>query len=617
MKEDQAAQILLVQTVEECDESAFSEDDFQNAIVQAGAHIGGGKWLSQRAAYLIARLPPAYRMILQMIKFPGRFFPLISILAFVTGIATNYLGPTGKIHVFFNSIMVLIAWNLLLYLFLIFSRVYQLMRPSKRPKEDKRQMQASYEPQLEQESQDSSQLISRLSRTKLSWMIRAFFPTVWTAMQRLTGVTLGVKVRMAAFGKVAAKFWTQWCAAAESLLIARWRRMLHFCSIWLTLGAILGIYSRGLFFEYNVVWASTFIRNEEVIAVMIRIFTEPALILAGFLGQNIAVDSNVPALMGQTGVPAAPWIHLYFLIALAVIIIPRVLLAMWETIRIVALGRTIHINIDRKFIEKIDRQLAKIIQHEVLATGDTLSDEMATFVCEKLYDDLIVPQLKTFREKGGKIAELKNHISQTCEGFGAEMKSHIVDAMSDFEQSLVVSIGRIVSSIQAEIGLEKGHGADWSNVIEERTGGVVQQSVEPIGNRFANTVGAAVAGSTAVVVGTFAGGFGEVLGVAIIAELLAVGGPVGFIIGALVGLVIAAGGWWLGRDKITETIENVHCPGWLLRRFLWTSKYEKIIKEGREKTYESVKRQATEKMSPLLPKIADEILEKIQNLWNY
>jgi hypothetical protein len=61
--------------------------------------------------------------------------------------------------------------------------------------------------------------------------------------------------------RVARTFWRHWIVVVRPSLLLALRRALHCAAIGLAIGAILGMYARGLFFEYNVVWRSTVKRS--------------------------------------------------------------------------------------------------------------------------------------------------------------------------------------------------------------------------------------------------------------------------------------------------------------------------------------------------------------------
>src|SRR5215469_11329314 len=74
---------------------------------------------------------PFYQTVLQIARLPSPWTASLCLLMLVIGFLTNLLGPAEKIHVVRNPVLLLVAWNLLVYLVLA---VWGISRPSTRPK---------------------------------------------------------------------------------------------------------------------------------------------------------------------------------------------------------------------------------------------------------------------------------------------------------------------------------------------------------------------------------------------------------------------------------------------------------------------------------------------------
>ena len=61
---------------------------------------------------------------------------------------------------------------------------------------------------------------------------------------------------------------------------------------------------------------------------------------------------------------------------------------------------------------------------------------MANFVCERFYDNLIVPELARFRANGGKISDLRQRIQERCEDFRDEISIFAGTAVKELETSV-------------------------------------------------------------------------------------------------------------------------------------------------------------------------------------
>ena len=104
------------------------------------------------------------------------------------------------------------------------------------------------------------------------------------------------------------------------------------------------------------------------------------------------------------------------------------------------------------------------------------------------------------------------------------------------------------------------------------------------------------------------------LGIAIIVSLFHTTGPLAFVIGAIGGLLIGAGAWWFGRERMVETIKEVKIPAGVVKTILWKTRMDRILADGRAKTYESVKAKVFEALQPLSEKVAEEIWIRLEPL---
>jgi len=105
------------------------------------------------------------------------------------------------------------------------------------------------------------------------------------------------------------------------------------------------------------------------------------------------------------------------------------------------------------------------------------------------------------------------------------------------------------------------------------------------------------------------------LGIAIVSTLLGTTGPVGFLIGLVIGAIVVVGAWWVGKQAITETIENLHLPGTVIKAALWESRFQNLLDEGRQKCEEAIRASVEEKLQPFGPAITAEILSRVRSLW--
>jgi hypothetical protein len=485
MNREQAAKIFLVRSVEECDETAFSRDVLKKALDVDGHTVGSTEWFSARADYLYGEMPAAYKSIVHMAAFPRGALPILCGLSFILGLWANYMGPGNTIHVVFNPIVLLVVWNVLVYLSYVVLPIVTWLRSGAaangpHPAADNVQpAPAVQEPQQRDEG---------IPPGKKSLLLNVLVPNVWTAIHGLYASARDTTKRALCVGMVAKRFWMYWVRNAGSIVVAGLRGMLHYCALFLTVGAIMGVYARGLFAEYTVVWSSTFIRSEAAALFIIKILLGPAMLCANALGWNVSEEINISAMMEQGGVLAATWIHLYVMTAIACIIIPRWLLGVWEGRRVQQAEKNIDIAIDRYFAEKIEAQVADIITYELRAACIRVSERIAGFVCTDLYDARIIADMDAFRNRGGSISELRDTIRATCRGFEPEMTEGINRIVEDFEKALTLKIQQIIKSLHIAAKADRAVCQDWPAMLENGHNAIVGQSVQSIGNGVSHTV---------------------------------------------------------------------------------------------------------------------------------
>jgi hypothetical protein len=115
---------------------------------------------------------------------------------------------------------------------------------------------------------------------------------------------------------------TDWFRLAAPLYSMRAARILHFAAATLALGVILGLYIRGLAFEYRATWESTFLDSANVHWLLAMVLA-PGSALSGIAMPDVAHLESIRAPASEN---AATWLHLLAASVLAVVVIPRLLL---------------------------------------------------------------------------------------------------------------------------------------------------------------------------------------------------------------------------------------------------------------------------------------------------
>jgi len=204
-------------------------------------------------------------------------------LCFLLGLGADYLGPPGKVNLLFNPFLLLLAWNLVTYLALLFRALF--FKTSK-----KLLFQG---------------LLFRLSE----WLLRLPLSPLrldTPAARVLTSTRL--------------RFIEDWHQAYPKLVHHRFLYRMHSAAACFALGVVGGFYLRGLVQAYSFDWASTFIRDVETLRALLGTIFGPVLLVGGAL-----FPEGLPKLGDD-----ANWIHLFALACLVYILVPRFILALWQ-----------------------------------------------------------------------------------------------------------------------------------------------------------------------------------------------------------------------------------------------------------------------------------------------
>ena len=600
---DPTAEILLVRAAEETRALPIPPEALVDAHAGAGPVDDERAWLARRAALLLDGPLANIRPLASMTGAAQGGLGVIVAAGAVLGLASNYLGPSAKIHVLFNPIALLIAWNLVAYVAMTAVGLgFRLRGPrgdvaGPAPVDDRGERRDDGKP-LPAPGWTARLLLGRV------------LPGLWLRLHR---TVLESRTRAKDLARIGRRFWDLWMHAAAPSLVPLVRRALHAAAIGLAAGAVAGMYGRGLFLEYNVIWRSTFITDTDTFLRLIRAALGPAALA---LGRGLPTEADAALLLTERGAPAAPWIHLYAVSALLFILLPRMVMLItttWQARH--RLRRTridLHDDYFQDLLQKARRlqvqELEQAIETDVREASRRFGDELAGFVCERLFDRELAPRLRAFRRDGGSIAALERDLAEACEGFRPTLRAQVPQAQRVLEADLAA---RIAARIGGEPTLDVIRRRDVTGSVasaSDATSGALSGS---LGHGLADTVGAAVAAALAVVGGTMSGGFGEAIGIAVLIGVLE-SGPIGWIVGALLGLVAAGAGWWLGRDRLTESLRGVSLPATVVRTVLWESRMERLIADGRERCATSVHELVQRELGSLTPEIADEIWRRLK-----
>jgi len=213
-------------------------------------------------------------------------------------------------------------------------------------------------------------------------------------------------------------------------MIARIEGLIHVAAIGLAAGGLVGTYVRGLFFEYNAVWRSTFIVEPQSVATFLNLLMGPATLLLD--GTLLDVDAIRP-LFFPDGDEAAAWIHRLALMGLLVVLLPRAVLARAAAGRAEQAAAGIEVDLSQRyFAEKLyaarEGQIHRIrdgIASALRMETGKLAESVALFVRDRFFDKIVAPTLFQFRNRGGRIDEMEAELGRHDDAFASALQRHL------------------------------------------------------------------------------------------------------------------------------------------------------------------------------------------------
>jgi hypothetical protein len=298
MNEQVARDVVLVRAIETADQKReiLSEDDRNYAsrsakelaqwqASESKSAVTADHFLQQRSEQILKRLAertPAFAAFARRRGGFKAFSVALPVIGLILGAGADRIADPHRVDLLSAPLLAIIAWNLLVYLILLF----WLFVPAKKT------------------GWASASLMRRLSTGR-------------TALPRKLPHTLSAAL---------AQFTVEWTELSYPLTRARLSRTIHLSAAMFALGAMLSLYARGFLSQYQAGWESTFLGAAQVHAILSLLFA-PAVLLFHLPGFSIA---DVEALrFTQTASPAggALWVHLYAATLFLLVVLPRLLLA--------------------------------------------------------------------------------------------------------------------------------------------------------------------------------------------------------------------------------------------------------------------------------------------------
>jgi hypothetical protein len=308
--ESDAQAVILARAFEEADPDGvlLSADVRQAATEAARDGATPQAQAARRAWQLLAALEakvPALAAVRRATRLPVRALVPIWLAAFILGALSNELGPERHINVLSFPLFGILLWNLCVYAVVVVAALLGLAH--RRREHGSTELEAP-----------------PAAAGERSWRGTIGAIASWIAEHSLRRVRLPDAPRTTIAAHALRDYWRVWSRLVARLVGERIKLALHVGAAVLVLGAVAGMYVRGLTFEYRATWESTFV-GPTVAAWLLHLVLGPAAAVFGF---SLPGAAELEAMRAPGDAPAALWIHLWAATAALVVLMPRSVLAL-------------------------------------------------------------------------------------------------------------------------------------------------------------------------------------------------------------------------------------------------------------------------------------------------
>jgi hypothetical protein len=349
VQEAAAQRVLLIRAIEEADHEgrllAHQERARATAAAAQSTPDGGpAAVIERRAAQLIGDLAgraPWIETALSATRPLSTAGWTLPVLAFFAGLLSDFLGPERRINILSVPLLGLILWNLAVYAARALwwlARAIQVPMPR-----------------------------AHAGRISAGWTAFAASWVSWRARRELGPRAEGARLA----GQVVSTYVRYWRRLAVPLLVARGRGLLHLGAALLAGGVLCGSYWRGIAFEYQATWESTFLGPQALRAILVPLLGPASLLL----GEPIPSAAALAALRAPASGDAAPWVHRYALTTFLLVIGPRLLLAAGAFARAHHLAANLPVDLGEPYFTRLTPGPRPPAHVEIVPYGMALAPE--------------------------------------------------------------------------------------------------------------------------------------------------------------------------------------------------------------------------------------------------
>ena len=331
MNEAAARKVVLMRALENADVDLQLLSDGDRLYASKSAHqlaqwdaadhktvLTPDMFLEKRAEQILKKLAertPAFAAVTKPRGIVGALGVALPVLALLTGVLVDRIGDTHRVDLLSAPLLIIIGWNLAVYLLLLF---WQIAPAS--------------------------------STRKAGAGLFTKWAEAGTIKPRKLPSTLAT---------AATRFVSEWATLSAHLTTARVGRTMHLSAAALAFGAICSLYLRGLLSQYQAGWESTFLDAVQVHALLKALFTPAAWIfqLPGFSLEDVQVLHSTASTSAAKG---ALWVHLYAATLLLLVVLPRLALALLSQWRGKKIEQNFPLDLGSRYFRKLTDRIRPV-----------------------------------------------------------------------------------------------------------------------------------------------------------------------------------------------------------------------------------------------------------------
>ncbi|THU02816.1 DUF2868 domain-containing protein [Lampropedia puyangensis] len=336
MNEQQYRDVLLAKAIEtptSPDAALLSQHDTRVATEKALHELRSNKSsntrklerLAARRAQLLLHTAASREKHIAALRTPARRWSAwlwwLPALALILGFCSEKITEPHRLSLIALPLLAIVVWNLVMYLAMLARLLIKLLRRNKK----------------------------HATATETLLAVPAPVQRWWS---RSTAAMKEPAIR-----SIYQRFLQDWSPYLQRKQARLVQCMLHLCAAMLAVGVVAGLWVTGMFAEYRIGWESTWL-NAQHMQYLTNLLTWPAQKILGMPAwtlEQMQLLQTWPTGNQQGG---QQWIVAYSLLLVLVVVLPRLLLALWNAVAMLKMGQSLHLPLASPYFQKLARDFS-------------------------------------------------------------------------------------------------------------------------------------------------------------------------------------------------------------------------------------------------------------------